>query len=91
MFDFEPVTEINGWKGHQTALDLSQPRKLLGSAHPRLVSYEPGRERSRWNLPREHPITASSFSGANPIDGVADFANANSPFRIGPTDRPEPP
>jgi hypothetical protein len=23
MFDFEPVTEINGWKGHQTALDLS--------------------------------------------------------------------
>ena len=46
MFDFEPVTEINGWKGHQTALDLSQPRKLLGSAHPRLVSCEPGRERS---------------------------------------------
>jgi len=42
MFDFEPVTEINGWKGHQTALDLSQP----GSAHPRLVSCEPGRERS---------------------------------------------
>ena len=32
MFDFEPVTEINGWKGHQTALDLSQPGKLTSSA-----------------------------------------------------------
>jgi hypothetical protein len=27
MFDFEPITEINGWKGHQTALDLSTTRK----------------------------------------------------------------
>ena len=23
MFDFKPITEINGWKGHQTELDLS--------------------------------------------------------------------
>jgi hypothetical protein len=32
MFDFEPVTEINGGKGHQTALDLSLPGKLTSSA-----------------------------------------------------------
>ena len=40
--------------------------------------------------PAESPVR-TSLSGANPIDGVADFANAISPFRIGPTDRPEPP
>ena len=32
MFEFEPVTEINGWKGPQTVLDLSLPGKLTSSA-----------------------------------------------------------
>jgi len=48
MFDFEPITEINGWKGHQTALDLSTTPEVTGkcTSSAKLVSYEPGRGRS---------------------------------------------
>ena len=38
MFDFEPVTEINGWKGHQTALDLSTTPEVR-EAH--ILGYSP--------------------------------------------------
>ena len=35
----------------------------------------------RIHLPPAGSPVRTSFSGANPIDGVADFANANGPFR----------